>query len=113
MPAAPALPAGATWVASGTSLFPIGAGQTRRFAPADLARERGAVAPPCASLVLVVAWRATEPLTGAWYPEGSTSAIEVGRGRWGTFDLGCASFELRNTGNTTVVGEIAYTIASR
>ena len=113
MPAQPALPGGAKVVVSTTSVFALVAGQTRRFEPADLARDAGATAPPCAALVLTVAWRATEALTGAWYPEGSTGAIEVGRGRWGTFDLGCASFELRNTGNTTVVGEIAYTIASR
>lgn len=111
MPAQPALPSGATVVASGTVTFALAAGQTRSFEPADLASSRAASPPPSAGLVWTIAWRATDPLVAAWYRQ--TSRTELGRGRWGTADLGGAGFELRNDGTTNVVGELSYAIASR
>ena len=79
--------------------------------PANLASLRGASPPPSAALVWTLAWRATEPLVAAWYRQ--TSRTELGRGRWGTADLGGAGFELRNDSSTDVFGELAYTIALR
>jgi hypothetical protein len=111
MPAQPSLPAGATIVGTGTVAFTLSAGQTRMFEPHDLATSSGATPPASASLRWTVAWRATDPLVAAWYRQ--TSRTELGRGRWGTADLGGAGFELRNDGATTIVGELTYTIASR
>jgi len=98
-------------VAGGSLVFALAAGATRTFEPADLAAARGATVPPSAALAWTVAWRATDPLVAAWYRQ--TSRTELGRGRWGTAELGGAGFELRNDGTTNVVGELVYTIASR
>jgi hypothetical protein len=111
MPSQPALPSGVSVLSSGTVAFTLSAGQTLTFDPADLATTRGATPPPSAALVWTVAWRATDPLSAAWYRQ--TSHTELGRGRWGTAELGGAGFELRNEGATNVIGELAYTIGSR
>ena len=111
MPSQPALPGGVTVLSSGTVAFALTAGQTRTFEPADLATARGATPPPNAVLVWTIAWRATDPLAAAWYRQ--TSRTELGRGRWGTAELGGAGFELRNEGTSNVVGELTYTIGSR
>ena len=55
--------------------------------------------------------RATESLSSAWYRQGSVS--QIGRGRWGTAELGGAGFQLRNDSGATVYGELAYLIGSR
>jgi hypothetical protein len=112
MPSQPPLPTGATTVATGTVTFSIAAGETRRFEPADLAKDRGATLPSGTTLAWTVAWRAAEPLSAAWYTQ--TSRTVLGRGRWGTAEMGGASgFELRNDGAASVFGELSYTIGSR
>lgn len=111
MPGQPALPSGVTVLSSGSVAFALGAGQTRTFDAADLIAARGATAPPGAQLVWTVAWRATEPLSAAWYRQSSRT--ELGRGRWGTAELGGAGFELRNEGATNIVGELSFVIGSR
>jgi hypothetical protein len=111
MPVQPALPSGVTVLSTGTVTFALAAGQTRMFEPADLATSRGATPPPSAVLVWTVAWRATDPLSAAWYRQASRT--ELGRGRWGTAELGGAGFELRNDGATNVIGELSYAIGSR
>jgi len=111
MPSQPALPTGVTALSSGSVAFVLSPGQTRTFEAADLMTARGATPPPSAQLVWTVAWRATDPLAAAWYRQ--TSRTELGRGRWGTAELGGAGFELRNEGATNIVGELSYTIGSR
>ena len=111
MPSQPALPGGVTVISTGTIAFTLAAGQTRTFEGQDLATARGATPPPSAALVWTVAWRATDPLSAAWYRQ--TSHTELGRGRWGTAELGGAGFELRNEGTSNVVGELTYIIGSR
>jgi hypothetical protein len=111
MPSQPALPTGVTVISGGTVAFALSAGQSRTFEAADLMAARNATPPPNATLVWTVAWRATEPLSAAWYRQ--TSRTELGRGRWGTAELGGAGFELRNEGATNVIGELSYTIGSR
>ena len=86
-----------------------GAGADVRGRRADDGARRNAA--PSAQLVWTVAWRATDPLAAAWYRQ--TSRTELGRGRWGTAELGGAGFELRNDGATNIVGELSYTIGSR
>ena len=95
MPSQPALPGGVTVLTSGTLAFALSAGQTRTFEPADLATARGATPPPGAALVWTVAWRATDLLAAAWYRQASRT--ELGRGRWGTAELGApdSSFEMK------------------
>ena len=111
MPSQPALPSGVTVISTGTIAFALAAGQTRTFEPADLVTARGATPPPGATLVWTVAWRATDPLSATWYRQ--TSRTDLGRGRWGTAELGGAGFELRNAGTTNAIGEMTYTIGSR
>jgi len=111
MPAQPSLPSGSTQVASGTATFAIAPGETRNFEPADLIASRGASPTPTAALSWTIAWRATESLSSAWYRQGSVS--QIGRGRWGTAELGGAGFQLRNDSGATVYGELAYLIGSR
>jgi len=111
MPAQPSLPAGSTQIASGTATFAIAPGETRKFEPADLAASRGASPAPTASLAWTIAWRATESLTASWYRQDSVT--QLGRGRWGTAELGGAGFQLRNDSGATVYGELAYLIGSR
>ena len=112
MPSQPALPSGVTVISTGTLAFALAAGQTRTFEPADLVTARGATPPPSTSLVWTVAWRATDPLSATWYRQ--TSRTDLGRGRWGTAELGGgAGFELRNAGTTNAVGEMTYIIGSR
>ena len=111
MPSQPALPSGVTVVSTGTVAIALGAGQSRTFEAADLMAARNATPPPNATLVWTVAWRASDPLNAAWYRQ--TSRTELGRGRWGTAELGGAGFELRNVGATNVIGELSYTIGSR
>jgi len=81
------------------------------FEPANLAVASGVTSPSSAETAWTIAWRATDPLVASWYRQ--TTRTELGRGRWGTADLGGAGFELRNDGTANVVGELAYTIASR
>ena len=109
MPSQP--PLAATQIASGTLTFAIAPGETRKFEPADLATTRGASPAPTTSYVWTIAWRATESLTASWYRD--TSVTQLGRGRWGTADLGGAGFQLRNDTSATVYGELAYLIGSR
>lgn len=111
MPNQPALPSGVAVLSTGTVAFALTASQTRTFEPADLVTARGATPPANTVLVWTVAWRATDPLSAAWYRQ--TSRTELGRGRWGTAELGGAGFELRNEGTTNVIGELTYTIGSR
>jgi hypothetical protein len=111
MPSQPALPSGVTVISGGTVAFALSAGQSRTFEAADLMAARNATPPPNTTLVWTVAWRATDPLNAAWYRQ--TSRTELGRGRWGTAELGGAGFELRNEGPTNVIGELSYTIGSR
>ena len=68
-------------------------------------------APPSAALVWTITWRSTDPLTASWYRQGGTT--ELGRGRWGSAELGGAGFRLRNDGGTPVFAEIWYVIGSR
>lgn len=107
MPAQPALPGGVTAVGNGSLIFTLGAGESRRFEAANLITN----SPPSAALVWTIAWRATDPLSAAWYRQ--TDRIELGRGRWGTAELGGAGFELRNDGSAVVFGELSYLIGSR
>jgi len=111
MPGQPALPSGVTVLSSGTFAFALSAGQTRTFEAADLMTARGATPPANAQLVWTVSWRATDPLAAAWYRQ--TSRTELGRGRWGTAELGGAGFELRNAGPTNTLGEVSFLIGSR
>ena len=111
MPSQPALPGGVTVISTGTIAFALAAGQTRSFEPQNLATAGGATPPPSASVVWTVAWRATDPLSATWYRQGGRA--DLGRGRWGTAELGGAGFELRNEGATNVIGELSYTIGSR
>ncbi len=111
MPSQPALPSGVTVISTGTVAFSISAGQMLTFEPADLATARGATPPPDAALVWTVAWRATDPLSAAWYRQNSRT--DLGRGRWGTAESGGAGFELRNAGTTNAFGELSYTVGSR
>jgi hypothetical protein len=105
------LPAGATSISTGTLTFALAAGQTRMFEANNLMTAPGQTPPPSAALVWTVAWRATDPLAAAWYRQ--IALIELGRGRWGTAELGGAGFELRNEGATNVVGELSFAIGSR
>jgi len=109
MPAQP--PLSASTIASGTLAFSIAPGETRKFEPSAILASRGASPPPTSSLAWTIAWRAVEPLTAAWYRD--TSRTELGRGRWGTADLGGAGFELRNDTGASVFGELSYLIGSR
>ncbi len=111
MPAQPALPGGATLVFAGMTRFTLGPGETRSFDPVVLANDAGKTPPPCAALAWTTAWRASEPLSAAFIRQSVRT--ELGRGRWGTSDLGCSALELRNDGSSTVDAELAYTIASR
>lgn len=111
MPPLPALPSGARSVASGTVSFTIDAGATRQFDPSALANGQGQTAPPCAQTVWTAAWRASEPLAAAWIRQ--TARTELGRGRWGSAELGCAALELRNDGSASVTGELQFAIGSR
>jgi hypothetical protein len=111
MPSQPALPSGVATLSSGTVAFALSAGQTRTFEAAELMTARGATPPANAQLVWTVAWRATDPLAAAWYRQ--VSRTELGRGRWGTAELGGAGFELRNDGAANVVGELSFVIGSR
>src|SRR5439155_1054232 len=81
-------------VEAGTGTFALAPGETRNFEPADLIASRGASPTPTAALSWTIAWRATESLSSAWYRQGSVS--QIGRGRWGTAELGGAGFQLRN-----------------
>src|SRR5439155_10611169 len=111
MPALPSVPGGASVVVNASVLFTIAPGETRTFEAANLAQDRGAMAPSCPGLVWVAAWRATDPLTGT--VRTAASRFDLGRGRWGTADMSCASLDLRNDTSVTVGGELAYIIASR
>jgi len=91
--------------------FNIAPGETRSLDAATLASDRGASPPPSAALSWTVAWRAVDPLTSAWRRDSSRT--EIGRGRWGTADMGAVSFELRNDGGTTIYGELSFLIGSR
>lgn len=112
LPAQPPLRDGARVVASGSVLFSLAPGERRTFTAQDVAGTVTPV-PSCPSLAWTVAWRSTGALTAAWFSGGHGVRVDVGRGRWGTFDLGCAPFELWNDGATAVQGEVAYTIGSR
>jgi hypothetical protein len=109
MPAQP--PLSATTIATGTVAFSIAPGETRKFEPGELVSSRGASPVPTASLAWTIAWRAVEPLTASWYRQESVT--QLGRGRWGTADLGGAGFQLRNDTGAPVYGELAYLIGSR
>ena len=111
MPALPAISSGASVVVNASMLFTIAPGETRTFEAANLAQDRGATAPSCPGLVWVAAWRATDPLTGT--VRTSTNRFDLGRGRWGTADMSCATLDLRNDTSATVGAELAYIIASR
>lgn len=111
MPAQPALPSGATRVAGGTIVFAIGPGETRQFEPATLLGDANASPVPTAALAWTVAWRATDALSSALYRQGGVS--DIGRGRWGTAEIGGAGFQLRNDTSATVFGELSYLIGSR
>ncbi len=111
LPPQPPLAADVSVVGTGSALFAVAPGETRRFEPADLARQAGLPTPASARLAWTVAWRATGVLAAAWYRQAAT--IELGSGRWGTADLGASGFELRNEADATVVGELAFTIGSR
>jgi hypothetical protein len=111
MPSQPPLASDVRAVASGAISFNIAPGEARMFEAATLASDRGATPPPNAALSWTVAWRATESLTSAWYRQ--TSRTELGRGRWGTADMGAVGFELRNTSGATIYGELNFLIGSR
>jgi hypothetical protein len=98
-------------VATGAVSFNIAPGETRTFEAPVLAADRGATPPPSAALSWTVAWRATDSLTSAWYRQGSRT--EIGRGRWGTADMGAVGFELRNDTRATIYGELNFLIGSR
>ena len=91
--------------------FAIGPGETRKFEPTELIARGGASPTPTASLAWTIAWRATESLSAAWYRQESLN--QIGRGRYGTAELGGAGFQLRNDTGATVYGELAYLIGSR
>src|SRR5439155_1170643 len=78
---------------------------TRDFSPAPT------LTATTASPAWTIAWRATESLTASWYRQDSIT--QLGRGRWGTAELGGAGFQLRNDSGATVYGELAYLIGSR
>lgn len=111
MPTSPPLPSGAAVVVSGAVLFTLAAGAARTFDPLELAQASGKSAPPCASLVWITAWRASDPLTSTFIQQSARS--EIGTGRWGTSTLGCSALELRNDGASGVAGELTYTIAAQ
>lgn len=112
LPAQPPLPDGARVVGSGSLLFSLAPGERRTFTAQDVAGTATPV-PSCPSLAWTVAWRSTGALTAAWFSGAHGVRVDVGRGRWGTFDLGCAPFELWNDGIAAAQGEVAWTIASR
>jgi hypothetical protein len=111
MPSQPPLAGDVRTVASGSVSFNIAPGETRNFEAQVLAADRGATPPPSAALSWTVAWRATDSLTAAWYRQGSRT--EIGRGRWGTADMGGVGFELRNDTRATIYGELNFLIGSR
>ena len=111
MPSQPPLASDVRTLASGSVSFNIVPGETRNFEAATLASDRGATPPPTAALAWTVAWRAVDPLTAAWYRQSSRT--ELGRGRWGTADMGGVGFELRNDSGATIYGELNFLIGSR
>ena len=107
LPPQPLLPAGATRIASGSLTVPVVGGASQEFEAHRLV----AGAPPSASLVWSIAWRSTDTLTASWYRQ--IAAVELGRGQWGTAELGGAGFRLSNDGTTPVYVEFSYLIGSR
>ena len=111
LPSQPPLSSDTARASAGTITFAIDAGATRRFEPQELAAAAGASPVPSAALAWTIAWRATEPLSAAWYRQ--TATIELGRGRFGTADLGGAGFLLRNDGASRVYGELSFVVGTR
>ncbi|HSW94974.1 MAG TPA: hypothetical protein VLI88_02320 [Patescibacteria group bacterium] len=107
LPAQPALPDGATRIASGMVTVAVAPGGSQDLEAQQLISN----APPSAAVVWTIAWRSTDPLTASWYRQGGTT--DLGRGRWGSAELGGAGFRLRNDGAATVFAEVHYVIGSR
>jgi hypothetical protein len=107
LPSQPALPLGATSLATGTRTVSIAPGAAQDFEAHSLVDN----APPSAALVWTITWRATDPLSASTYRQIATSAL--GRGKWGTAELGGAGFRLQNDGSVTVYAEISYVVGSR
>lgn len=94
-------------IASGTVTVSVAAAGSQDLEAQELIPD----APPSAAVVWTIAWRSTDPLTASWYRQGRTT--DLGRGRWGSAELGAAGFRLRNDGTTTVFAEVHYVIGSR
>ena len=107
MPDQPATPAGATMISSGTVSLSIPAG-----AFADFAANRLVLgAPPSAALVWTIAWRASDAVSASWYRQ--IARVELGRGRFGSVELGGAGFRLTNDSTVEVLVELRYVVGSR
>jgi hypothetical protein len=107
LPAQPAFPDGATKIASGMVTVSVAPGGSEEFEAQRLIPN----APSSAAVVWTIAWRSTDPLTASVYRQDAT--MDLGRGRWGTAELGGAGFRLRNDGATATFAEVWYVIGSR
>jgi len=107
LPAQPPLPAGAPTISSGTIALSIPAGAFADFEAQRLIP----TAPPSAALVWTLSWRASDALNASWYRQ--IARVELGRGKFGSAELGGAGFRLTNDTAGSVFVELRYVIGSR
>jgi len=111
----PGVPEGVALLALGEMNLDIGAGESYKFDPLQLARDQGLEPPACAAFLFLFGWQVREPFP----PQGAAAKFRwtgtrrsrvIGEGESGEVSIGCGGIEVVNDNAEPITVQIRYGI---